>query len=472
MSDSLTAALALVRQTAEEQQRAIEALQLANEAGQRQLHALQASLDAWHEQIDALQDITGTQSDAADSDVPQFAADDSNPHVRAVQATVDAQRATIDALALEAEAARQQRDLLASKLSNEEDDLNYKTALTLTLANAAYDALMVVDENYEVIAINDAAEALFEHPRPLHEKLIDVTGSPEIESVVQDALAYQEESFEEQVTLNKRVYRVRAQMIRRSGNTFIALALQDISELVRLNRARRDMVANISHELRTPVANIRIIIESLFHEQDKPKRKESTTALRSIARETDTLLWLVQELLDLSMIESGQAILRMVEVPSDLLVDEAIERLVDQSDTKDLKITPLVPPDIQVLCDRDQARRVLINLIHNAIKWSPVGGTIRVEVTPNNDDVTFAVLDEGPGVDEEFTERIFERFYQVDASRSAGEGSGLGLAICKHIVEAHGGRIWAESNANGGGGRFLFTLPRAEERLSEVTAPE
>ncbi len=471
MSDSLTAALALVRQTAEEQQRAIEALQIANEAGQRQLHALQASLDAWHEQIDALQVLGGMQ-DAVVTQPAGSADEDGSARVRAVQATVDAQRATIDALELEAEAARQQRDLLASRLSSEEEDLNYKTALTLTLANAAYDALMVVDENYEVIAINDAAEVLFDRVRPLHEKLIDVTGSPEIESVVQDALAYQEESFEEQVTLNKRVYRVRAQMIRRAGNSFVALALQDISELVRLNRARRDMVANISHELRTPVANIRIIIESLFHEQDKPKRKESTTALRSIARETDTLLWLVQELLDLSMIESGQAILRMVEVPADLLVDEAVERLVDQSDTKDLKITPFVPSDIQVLCDRDQARRVLINLIHNAIKWSPVGGTIRVEVTPNNDDVTFAVLDEGPGVNEEFTERIFERFYQVDPSRSAGEGSGLGLAICKHIVEAHGGRIWAESNANGGGGRFLFTLPRADERIGDASTSE
>ncbi len=462
MSSSLADALALVRQTAEEQQRAIEALQNANEAGQRQLHALQASLNAWHEQIDALQSLANAPANGASSP--------DDDRVRAVQATVDAQRATIDALTLEIEAARQQRDTLASKLSDEEDNLSYKTALTLTLANATYDALMVVDENYEIIAINDAAEALFSRVRPLHERLLDVTSSPEIESVVQDALAYQEESFEEQVTLNKRVYRVRAQMIRRAGNTFVALALQDISELVRLNRARRDMVANISHELRTPVANIRIIIESLFHEQDKPKRKESTTALRSIARETDTLLWLVQELLDLSMIESGQAILRMVEVPSDLLVGEAVERLLDQSDTKDLKITQLVPPDIQVLCDRDQARRVLINLIHNAIKWSPVGGTIRVEVTPNDDDVTFAVLDDGPGVNEEFTERIFERFYQVDPSRSAGEGSGLGLAICKHIVEAHGGRIWAESNANGGGGRFLFTLPRAEERAGDINS--
>jgi two-component system, OmpR family, phosphate regulon sensor histidine kinase PhoR len=83
-------------------------------------------------------------------------------------------------------------------------------------------------------------------------------------------------------------------------------------------------------------------------------------------------------------------------------------------------------------------------------------------VRDGDDEVTFAVLDNGPGVPDAHTDRIFERFYQVDASRSGGEGTGLGLAICKHIVEAHGGRIWAEGNGSGGGGRFLFTLPRAE----------
>lgn len=351
----------------------------------------------------------------------------------------------------------------AEALKSADADADYKLILALTLANAAYDALLVLDEDKRVIAINNSAETLFERTRPIGQPLVEVTESPELESIVDDAMMYSEESFEEQLTLRRRPHRVRAQVITRNGHRFIGLALQDVSELVRLNRARRDMVANISHELRTPIANIRLTIDSIFHEQEKPKGKASRSALKVIARETDSLLWLVQELLDLSMIESGQAILRMVDVPADMLVEEAIERMTDLSETKNLTIVSDVPVGIQVLCDRDQARRVLINLIHNAIKWSPANETITVRVMNGSDEVTFSVLDNGPGVPEDHRERIFERFYQVDTSRSGGEGTGLGLAICKHIVEAHGGRIWAESNANGGGGKFVFTLPGVTE---------
>jgi two-component system, OmpR family, phosphate regulon sensor histidine kinase PhoR len=339
----------------------------------------------------------------------------------------------------------------------------YKQALMLTLSNSAYDALLVLNEKFEVIAINDSAEALFERERPLGQSLLAVTNSSELQMIVEDALVNQEEIFEEQLTMNRRFYRIRAQVIRRDGNLFIGLALQDVSELVRLNRARRDMVANISHELRTPIANIRLIIDSLFHEAEKPKRKQSIASLRAIARETDSLLWMAQELLDLSMIESGQAIMRMIEVPLYDLIEEAIERMADQSEAKEITTANHSPKKLQVLCDRDMIRRVLINLIHNAIKWSPKNETITVDAVKVGDEIRISVFDNGPGVPDDQTERIFERFYQVDASRSGGEGTGLGLAICKHIVEAHGGRIWAEDNSQGSGGRFMFTLPAAEE---------
>jgi two-component system phosphate regulon sensor histidine kinase PhoR len=271
--------------------------------------------------------------------------------------------------------------------------------------------------------------------------------------------------LEEQLAFNGRTYKTRVQVIRRDGNTFIGIALQDISALVRLNRARRDMVANISHELRTPIANIRLIIDSLFHEQDKPKRKQSTSALKAIARETDSLLWLVQELLDLSMIETGQAILRMIEFRLRELVEEVAERMADQLEGKSLTLTIDILEEFEVLADYDQLRRVLVNLIHNAIKWSPPGGTIEVHAEYVGDEARIDVLDAGPGVPDDQVERIFERFYQVDSSRSSGDGSGLGLAICKHIIEGHGGRIWADGNSIGGGGRFHFTVMRGENDL-------
>jgi len=362
--------------------------------------------------------------------------------------------------------AEQEQELqTAQTLSDDEGDPEYKVALALTLANAAYDALLVVDEQTRVIASNTSAETLFNSPHPSGKLLTDVTGLPELEMMVEDALANEEENFEEQLTFDKHFYRVRTQVIRRDDHLFIGLALQDATELVRLNRARRDMVANISHELGTPIANIRLTIEGLFHEQEKPKRKQSTSALRAIGRDIDSLQRLSQELLDLSMIESGQAILRMVPELVKDITDDAIERVEDQSDAKDIAIRNEVPPELQVLADRDQVRRVLINLIHNAIKWSPPGEKIRVRAESNGDEVTIRVLDNGPGVPEDQRERIFERFYQVDKSRSGG-GTGLGLAICKHIVEAHGGRIWTEDNPegkDGKGGCFKFTLPTPEE---------
>ena len=238
--------------------------------------------------------------------------------------------------------------------------------------------------------------------------------------------------------------------------------MQDVTNLVNLNRARRDLVANISHELRTPITRIRLIIEGLFFDADKPKRKASIQSLKEIAMETDALLWLAQELLDLSMIESGQAIMRLVPTSLKQVADDMIERFEPQAELKGIKIVSHVPEKFEVLCDADQIKRVLGNLIHNAIKWSPADEAITITASEQVDEVTVSVFDNGPGVPEDLRERIFERFYQADVSRSGDEGTGLGLAICKHIVEAHGGRIWAEGNSMGKGGQFTFTILKAE----------
>lgn len=363
------------------------------------------------------------------------------------------------------------RDQIISAIENQrslqDQDAVYKRALMLTLANVAYDGLIVVDEDYRIIAINDKAEEIFNVQRPIGELLLTATNTPEIEMIVQNAVQHEDESLEEQITINDSYYRMQAQVIRRDGHLFIGLALQDITRLVKLNRARRDMVANISHELRHPIANIRLTIDALFHEQDKPKRKDSISSLRAIARETDALMWLVQEMSDLAMIESGQAIVRMVDTPLDELIGEAMERINDQSQYKNITIVPQIPDNLHVLCDRDLVQRVIVNLLHNALKWSPKGEKITVSAVNGGDEVTISVFDNGPGVPDDQLDRIFERFYQVDASRSGGEGTGLGLAICRHIVKAHGGRIWAQGKSEGGG-RFLFTLLAAEDQPEGV----
>ena len=142
---------------------------------------------------------------------------------------------------------------------------------------------------------------------------------------------------------------------------------------MRLNRARRDMVANISHELRTPIANIRLIIDGLFLDNEKPRRKHSIRSLQAIAHEADALQWMSEELLDLSMIESGQALMKMVDTPAREVVLEAIERMANFSEAKEVPVVQKIPDDLYILCDPDKLRRVLMNLLHNALKWSPPG---------------------------------------------------------------------------------------------------
>ena len=335
-------------------------------------------------------------------------------------------------------------------------------AVFTTLSDAAFDLVILLDEGCAVLACNTAAKRLFGSENPIGKKLDDVIHSPDLIHLVQYGLK-EEDSLEEQFMIADAHYRAKAQAVNvDGGHRFIGIVMQDITHLVSLNRSRRDLVANISHELRTPITRIRLIIEGLFLDDDRPKRKASIQSLKEIAMETDALLWLSQELLDLSMIESGQAIMKLVKTPLKQIVDDAIERLESQAEMKNLTIVSRVGGKYDVLCDADQLRRVLANLIHNAIKWSPSNEAITITAVEQGDEIAVAVFDKGPGVPDDLRERIFERFYQADVSRSGDEGTGLGLAICKHIVEAHGGRIRAEGNSQGKGGHFLFTVMKAD----------
>lgn len=352
---------------------------------------------------------------------------------------------------------------LRGQISTSELGIAESRALYAAVSIVAYDIVFVLNEELIVIATNHAGDAFFRRGNPVGEHISEVVDSPELVDLVTHA-RHEDEGLEEQLFIGNSHFRVRTRVLHYDNrHAFIGVALQDITQLVRLNRARRDMVANISHELRTPIASIRMIIEGLFHEQEKPKRKASISTLRTIMRETDSLLWLVQELLDLSMIESGQAIIKLLPNSLIEIVNDSTDRLADFMARKHLKAVVHVPERLQVLCDWEQTRRVFMNLIHNAIKWSPEYGAITISASYRDDEVLVSVFDTGPGVPDDQRERIFERFYQVDTSRSEQGGSGLGLAICKHIVEAQGGRIWAEGNSLGRGGRFFFTLMAAEE---------
>lgn len=328
------------------------------------------------------------------------------------------------------------------------------------LANSSFDAVLVIDADKRITILNDLAEGVFDiQHNVIGDSLIGVTASHQLDRLAEQVIHTQEPQ-EDQIELNGRFYKVRVSWI--DART-VVLALQDVTEVLRLTRARRDMVANISHELRTPISSIRLMIDTLTQSYGK-NRERDLSKLAKIDRETESLQYLVQELHDLSMIETGKAIMRMIEIPLNSVIQDALGRMSSQLEQKGLRIVNTLPPEVIVLVDPDQTRRVLTNLISNAVKFTPSGGTITFSAAFDDPaQITIRVSDTGIGIPPSERERIFERFYQVDSARSGNtHGSGLGLAIAKHIIGAQGGKIWAEA-ALPQGTCIAFTLPLANE---------
>ncbi len=241
-----------------------------------------------------------------------------------------------------------------------------------------------------------------------------------------------------------------------TGN--ILLILQDVTRIRRLETIRRDFVSNISHELRTPLASLKALTETLLDGalEDPPASRRFLTRIET---EVDSLALMVQELLELTRIESGRVPLEIENTTPEKLIQGAVERLQMQAERAGLAIAVQCDPDLpMVMADIPRMQQVLMNLLHNAIKFTPAGGSIELFAYPHEGgQVVFGVRDTGVGISPDDLARIFERFYKADRSRSGG-GTGLGLAISKHLVEAHNGRIWAES-VEGRGSTFYFVLP-------------
>jgi two-component system phosphate regulon sensor histidine kinase PhoR len=237
--------------------------------------------------------------------------------------------------------------------------------------------------------------------------------------------------------------------------------LQDLTRIRRLETVRRDFISNISHELRTPLAGLKALVDTLRGGaiKDRPAAKRF---LKRMDAEVDALTQMVEELLELSRIESGQAPLSLAPTSLAEVVIPPVDRLRPQAERAGLELTVQLPPQVPpVLADAERARLVLTNLVHNAVKFTPPGGKITVSAELNAAEVILSVEDTGVGIPADDLSRIFERFYKADRARSGG-GTGLGLAIAKHVVQGHGGRIWAES-VEGQGSTFYFTLPVAIE---------
>jgi signal transduction histidine kinase len=235
----------------------------------------------------------------------------------------------------------------------------------------------------------------------------------------------------------------------------------DRAELRKAEAARRDFVANVSHELRTPVAALKALVETLeAGAMEDPVH--GPDFLRRMHVEVDGLAHLVGDLLDLARLEAGRLELQAMPVSARELAHEAVERVRPHAERLGLQLVLDGEPatDLQVQADPRRIGQVLSNLLANAVKFTPAGGRIQVGARAAGEGVEFWVADSGAGLDPNQLTRVFERFYKTDPSR-AGEGTGLGLAISKHLVQAHGGRIWADSAGPGRGATFHFMLPAA-----------
>ncbi len=320
------------------------------------------------------------------------------------------------------------------------------------------DAIFVLDREGRVTMTNTAAEKVLQVPRDaaVGRHFIEAVRDHEIDALVQQCLAAREQRGGlVNMRSRKLLLGVIVTPFQEQGGCLVLI--QDLTEVRQRETVRRDFVANLSHELRTPIASIKALGETL---RDGAVREPAVAEdfLEKIGMEVDRLAQMVQEMGDLSGIESGEAPLKRGPVNIAEVTARVADRLRAQADRAGLQmgvdVAPGLPP---VSADEARIEQVLVNLVHNAIKFTPAGGRIGVSARSEGDRLLVSVSDTGVGISEDDLPRVFERFYKADRAR-AGGGTGLGLAIARHVVEAHGGRIWVDS-VEGRGATFTFSLP-------------
>lgn len=331
-----------------------------------------------------------------------------------------------------------------------------------------HDGVILTDEAGRIESMNESAVRLFNltSETAAGRSLIEATHAHELHNALQNTLTRPIDWQSMEIDIGKNaVLAVVTKVPSPNGGPPTGLVvLQNVTELRRLERARRDFVANISHELRTPITSIKLLVETLSTAVDED-RAAAKEFISRIDVELDRLTQLVRELLELSRIESGQVQLNLRPVPAGDLLKRAAGRLRTQAERAGIQVVCDVEEGLPpALADAERIEQVLVNLLHNAIKFTNPGGTITLRAATRGEGLLISVADTGAGIPEEDLTRIFERFYKVDKARAGSRereaGTGLGLAIAKHVVQAHGGGIWAESEV-GQGTTFFFALPAA-----------
>ena len=386
-----------------------------------------------------------------------------------------------DEVGVLAETLNQMAEQLETKIRQVSED----RAQLLAILSSMVEGIMVLDARGRVLQVNPALERMFalrseevkERPHG------DVIRHHELNVLTTRVLETgQGQSGELALGPSRRIFRIEASTVgggEEETKACVVLVFYDVTALRRLEQVRKDFVANVSHELRTPLTSIKGYVEALL-DGGKDDPQEAVRYLDIILKQSDRLNLLLEDLLQLAQIESGQVAFKQDLVQLQAVVDRTLALIKPLADKKGHALTISLPPDLPpVIGDEERLVQVVTNLLDNAVKYTPPNGAVAVAAAylppnpgdPPNGVVDLTVADTGLGIPEADRPRVFERFYRVDKARSRElGGTGLGLAIVRHIVEGHGGQVWADGNQPTGS-RFVVRLPAAQVPAGQPHAP-
>lgn len=353
---------------------------------------------------------------------------------------------------------------MSSSLKKTMDAVSLEKAKLSTVLDNMVDGVILTDRDGRVSVVNRAAGKMFKFEN------LDVSGKPIIEVVhdyeVDDALKLcrrtdQEQSAQFESSVNKRFIRLVVAPVAEDKSGEILFLFQDLTEVRNLQTMRKELVGNISHELRTPIAGIKVMVETL-RDGAMDDKEAARDFLARIESAVDQLTQTVSELTELTHMETGRAGLTVTSINLNSLIADVVKQLEPLAERQKVSISSRLASGLpEIRGDRDRIKQTIVNLVHNAIKFNKSDGQVLLSTRSEANTVIVDISDTGIGISKEDLPHVFERFYKADKARSRG-GSGLGLAIAKHTVLAHGGKIWAASEQNKGS-TFSFSLPAYQD---------
>jgi len=357
-------------------------------------------------------------------------------------------------------------NLMSEEIKDKIGKVDSERAKLDLVLSSMFEGVIVTDSSEKIILMNPSLRKIFfVDTNPEGKKPLEVIRNTAVQDIVDKIIQGKQGLATEEITVSvpeEKILKVNGVPIVRNNEFEGAiLVFHDITELRRLEQIRQDFVANVSHELRTPISSIKGYAETLLEGalKDKDNAKEFISI---IYQDSNRLANLINDLLDLSKIESGKMKMNFVPLDVASVTKRAVTVIENQAKVKSISFKLNLAPELpKIRADETRFSQVMINLLDNAIKYTPENGSVTVTAKVVNNSLQVDIKDTGIGISEKDLPRIFERFYRVDKARSRElGGTGLGLSIVKHIVQAHSGQVWVKSEL-GLGSTFSFTIPLA-----------